>query len=70
MDLKLVEEVLQIFLMLKVIDQDTLDILDLIYNRDRIYDLPIANTKVVANENDDITHRARHVIALTREWIN
>ena len=28
------------------------------------------NAEVAAIENDDIMHRARHVIALTREWIN
>ena len=69
MDLKLAEEVLQILLMLKVIDQDTLDILDPIYNIDKIYDRAIVNAEVAIRENDDIMHRERHVISLTREWI-
>ena len=69
MDLKLAEEVLQILLMLEVIDQDTPDILDPIYNRDNIYDRAIVNVEVATRENDDIMHRARHVISLTREWI-
>ena len=69
MDLKLVEEVLQIPLMLEVIDQDTPDILDLIYNRDKIYDRAIVNVEVAVKENDDIMHRARHIISLTKDWI-
>ena len=36
MDLKLVEEVLQVPLSLKIIDKDTPNILDPIYNRDKI----------------------------------
>ena len=69
MDLKFVEEFLQILLMLKVIDQDTPDILDLIYNRDKIYDRVIVNAEVTTREKNDIMHRARHIITLTREWI-
>ena len=70
MDLKLAKEVLQILLSLKIIDQDTPNILDLIYNRDKIFDRAIVNTKVATKENDNTMHRARHVIELTREWIN
>ena len=69
MDLKLAEEILQILLTLEVIDQDTPNILDPIYNKDKIYDKVIVNAEVVVRENDDIMHRARHVISLTREWI-
>ena len=69
MVLKLVEEVLQISVMLEVIDQDTPDILDPIYNRDKIYDRAIVNAEVAARENDDIMHKARYVISLTWEWI-
>ena len=28
------------------------------------------NVEVAVEENDDIMHKARHVIELTREWIN
>ena len=56
--------------MLEVIDQDTLDILDPIYNRDKIYDREIVNAEVVVRKNDDMMHKARHVITLTKEWIN
>ena len=69
MDLKLAEEVLHILLTLEVIDQDTPDILDPIYSRDKIYDQAIVNGEVAIRENDDIMHRARHVISLTRDWI-
>ena len=70
MNLKLVEEVLYIPLMFKNIDWDTLNILDLIYNRKKIYDRAIVNVEVAIVENDDIMHRVSHVIALAREWIN
>ena len=56
-------------LTLKVTDQDTLDILDLIYNKEKTYDKAIVNAEVAARENDDIMHRARHVISLTIELI-
>ena len=69
MDLKLEEEVLQISLMLEIIDHDTPNILDPIYNRDKIYERAIINAEVATTENDDIMHMERHVIALTREWI-
>ena len=38
MDLKLTKEVLQIPLSLKVIDKDSPNILDLVYNKDKILD--------------------------------
>ena len=44
--------------------------MNLIYNRDKIYDQAIVNAEVAAKKNDDIMHRERHVITLTREWIN
>ena len=68
-DLKLAKEVLQILLMLEVINQDTPDILNLIYNRDKIYDRAIVNVELAIKENDDIMHKARHIISLTRDWI-
>ena len=30
----------------------------------------IVNAEVATDENDDLMHRARNVIALIREWIN
>ena len=56
-------------LTLEVINQDTLDILDSIYNRDKIYDQVIVNAEVATDENNDIMHSAMHVISLMREWI-
>ena len=67
--MKLAKEVLQIPLTLEVTDQNTPDILDPIYNRDKIYDRAIVNAEVAIRENDDIMHREIHVISLTREWI-
>ena len=64
------EEVLQILLSLEIIDQDTPNILDLIYNRDKKFDRVVVNAKVAIDENDDIMQKAKHVIELTREWIN
>ena len=69
MDLKLAEEVLQLSISLEIMNQDTPNILDLIY-KDKIFDRAIVNTKVAAKENDDIMHKARNIIVLTREWIN
>ena len=67
MELKLVEEVLQIPLSLKIFDQDTPNILDPIYNRDKIYDRVIVNVEVATDENDDIMYMVRHVIELKKD---
>ena len=55
--------------MLEVIDQDTPNILDPIYNKEEIYDTTIVNVEMPTDENDDIMHRVRHIISLTRDWI-
>ena len=67
MDLKLTKEFLQFPLSLKVIDKDSPNILDPVYNRDRIFDKVIMNVKVATEEHDDIMDRARHVIEITKE---
>ena len=53
---------LKIKVSLKVIQQDTQDVLDPLYNWDKIHDKMIVNTEIDRNENADINHRARHII--------
>jgi hypothetical protein len=69
MDLALTEKVLNVQIPYKVIQRDTPDILDPLYNQDKIYERPMVNAEVDKDENDDIMHRARHIIELTQKWI-
>jgi hypothetical protein len=54
---------------LKVVQQDTKDVLDPLHNIDKICDRPIMNVEIDKEENLDINHRAKHVIKLTKDWI-
>ena len=69
MDLIIVEEVLQINISLNAIDKDLLDILDPLYNRDKMYESTVVNVEIAIEENDGIMHKVRHIIKLTRDWI-
>lgn len=62
MTLYLEGNVLKIKVPLKVFQQDTLYVLDPLYNQDRIYDRPIMNAEIDREENEDINYRARHII--------
>lgn len=62
MTLYLVGSTLKIMFSLKDVQQDTQDILDPLYNRDKIYDRPIMNMEINRDENVDIKHNSRHII--------
>ena len=69
MTLYLVDKALKMKIPLKVVKKDTKDILDPLYNRDKIYDRPIMYVEIGRDENADINHRARYIIQLMKEWI-
>ena len=62
MNLYFAEKALKIKILLKVVQQDTQDVLDPLYNCDKIYDRPIMNVEIDRDENVDINHRERHII--------
>ena len=49
--------------------QDSQDILDPLYNENKVGERPILNAEVDKEEGDDINHRARHVIRMTKNWV-
>ena len=69
MTLYLARSSLKIKIPLKVVQQDIQEVLDPLYNHDKIFDRPIMNAEVDREENVDINHRVRHIIQLTRDWI-
>ena len=69
MTLYLAGSALKMKVLLKIVQQDTEEVLDPLYNRDKIYDHPIMIVDIDRKENEDLNHRARHIIQLTKEWI-
>lgn len=67
MTLHLVEKVLNMEISLKALEKDVTNIMDPLYNRDKIYDRPIMNDEIGCEENDDIDHRGRQAVEHTRE---
>lgn len=62
MSLHLVENVRKIKIPLKAIDKDVLEVMDPLYDREKIYDKPIMNVEIGCKENYDIDHQARDVV--------
>ncbi len=54
MDLALAEKNLKLQIILNSWEKDTLDILDPLYNKEKIYERVMVNAKVEREENDDI----------------
>ena len=48
---------------------DLQDLLDPLFNVDKVGERPILNVEVDREEGDDINHQVRHVIRLTKSWI-
>ena len=69
MTLYLVGSALNIKVPLKIVQQDIEEVLDPLYNRDKIFDQPIMNAQIDKQGSLDINHRVRHVIKLTKDWI-
>ena len=66
MTLYLVGSTLKIKIPLKVVQKDTQELLDPLYNRDKIFDRRIMNAEIDKEENEKINHRVRHINQLTR----
>ena len=49
--------------------QDSKELLDPLFNADKIGERPILNAEVDREEGDDINHRARNVIRMKKNWI-
>ena len=64
MSLHLAENVLKMKIPLKVIEKDVPKVINSFYNRDKIYERLIMNTKIGHKEID---HWAKHVVELMRE---
>lgn len=62
MTLYLVGSALKRKVPLKIVQQDPEEVLDPLYNRDKIHDRPIMNAEIDREENADINHKVRHVI--------
>ena len=45
------------------------DVLDPLFNRDKISDPPIMNAEIDKEENSNINHRAKFFIKLIKDWI-
>lgn len=69
MTLYLAEKALKMKILLKVVEKDSKDILDSLYNQEKIYNRSIMNAEIGRDENVDIKNRACHIVQLTREWI-
>ena len=65
MTLYLVEKALKIKILLKILQQDIDELLDALFNRNKIGKWHIMNVEVDIEENFDINHRARNVIKMT-----
>ena len=39
------------------------------FNADKVGERPILNAEIDREEGDDINHRARHIIRITKSWI-
>ena len=62
MTLYFIGNALKIKVPLKVVQQDTVEVLDPLYNKDKIYNRLVMNAKIDREENVDINHRARYII--------
>ena len=69
MTLYLVEKALQINILEEIRQQDSKELLDPLFNSDKIGERPIMNVEVDREEADDINHRVRHVIRMMKDWI-
>lgn len=65
MTLYLAEKALNINIPKEILQQDLGELLNPLLNMDKIGERPIINVEVDREENDDINHRARHIIKMT-----
>ena len=67
MTLCLAESALKEKIPMKIVQQDTKDLLDPLFDRDKIGDRPIMNVEIDKEDNSDINHRVRYVIKLMKD---
>ena len=65
MTLYLAEKALNIGVPKEILQQDSAELLNPLFNIDKIGERPIMNVGVDREENDEINHWARHVIKMT-----
>ena len=63
------EKVLNTEISFKARNKDFTEIMDPLYNRDKIYERTITNVEIGHVENANINHQGQHVVELIREWI-
>ena len=54
---------------LEIRQQDSKELLDPLFNSEKIGERPIMNVEVDRKEADDINHQARHVVKMMKDWI-
>ena len=64
MNFYLVEKTLKIKILLKILQQDSEELLDLLFNRDTICERSIMNAKVERENNFNVNHRVGHTITM------
>lgn len=69
MTLYLAESTLNLNILVEIRQRDSKELLDPLFNLDKIRERPIMNAKVDREEGDDINHRERHVVKMMKEWI-
>ena len=69
MTLYLAEKALHLTISDEIRLQDSQELLDPLFNIDKVGKRPILNAKIDREEGDDINHRARNVIIMTKSWI-
>ena len=69
MTLYLVEKALHLTIPHEIRLQDSNELLDPLFNANKVGERPILNAEVDREEGDDINHRVRHVIRMMKSWI-
>ena len=69
MTLYLAQKVLKVKILKEIPKQDSGELLDPMFNSNKIRERPIMNVEVDREEGNDINHQVRHVIKMTKDWI-
>jgi hypothetical protein len=67
MTLYLAEKTLKLNIPEEIRQQDSEELLDPLFNLDKIRERPTMNAEVDRDEGDDINHRERHVVRMMKE---
>ena len=69
MTLYLAKKALQLNILEEIRQQDLKELLNPLFNLDKIGERPIMNAEVDREEADDINYQVRHVIRMMKDWI-